>query len=141
MKFYDTLIRLQASMLNEVWKRGITAAEVHAIHAIHGAGSIAKLEERGDMQPVKMDERKTRSERARIDTIYGASDYGKKRIDELFGTHKSAALPETASMEDFTIVPDEDPDFTEFADLAAESIAASAQPDGKATKTASVLDK
>jgi hypothetical protein len=101
MKFYNVTVRLGGSMNHEVQKTGVSAAEVFALHAIHGAGSIATLEEDGMKKPVKMDELSMRRERARLDQIYGSNPTAKAKLDEVFGTAKSGKLPEMASLADF----------------------------------------
>ncbi|MEP3483313.1 MAG: hypothetical protein ABJP25_02785 [Sneathiella sp.] len=76
MQLYDGTVRLSGSVLNEVPKTEMTAAEVLLLVNIHGSGSVVRLIRR------KMDKRNHSDERERL-----GKKYGERRVVALFGTN------------------------------------------------------
>lgn len=71
MQTANILLCLAGDTGNQVPKRGVTAAEIAVLNAIHGDGACVDIEPAGDVQ------RSHREERARLLHIYGKIQDGK----------------------------------------------------------------
>lgn len=132
MKFYNIRVRLGGSFFNEVNKLKLPAAEVHLLNAIHGPGSIVKVEEIGEK--AKWGEKENRKLRAKLDGLYGREEHGRTRIERLFGISKTEPLPQTASMEDFIVTAEEVEADIAGGDTDIEFTDADLQPDPNLAK-------
>jgi hypothetical protein len=96
MQLYTCTVRLNGSMLNEVQKTDVTAAEIKVLKAIHtapdaGVESIIKI------APTRSVDRSDDEERARLDEIYGEAVVNNERIrslDRVLG-FEGTPLPKT----------------------------------------------
>lgn len=97
MKLYDCILRLDGSVLNEVQKAGVTAAEIMVLRALHGADAVHGIVPGNP----KADRRTSVIERARLRQLYAdpqsLSDVSAKKKEavlvNLFG-HESMPLPD-----------------------------------------------
>jgi hypothetical protein len=96
MQLYTCTVRLNGSMLNEVQKADVTAAEIKVLKAIHtapdaGVESIIKI------VATRSVDRSDDEERARLDEIYGEAVANNERIrslDRVLG-FEGTPLPKT----------------------------------------------
>ena len=96
MQLYNCTVRLNGSMLNEVQKTDVTAAEIKVLKAIHtppdvGVESVIKI------TAGKRADRSDDEERARLEEIYGEAVATNERIrslDRLLG-FEGTPLPQT----------------------------------------------
>lgn len=84
MKLYDVRLRLNGSLLNEVWLKYVTAAELHVLLRIHGAGTnypLAEVHESGSVS------RSDHKERRRLRDKYHEWGLGNgdKLVQEVLG--------------------------------------------------------
>lgn len=96
MQLYDCTVRLSGSMLNEVRKAGVTAAEIQVLRALH-QGNDAGVEAIRDIVPTKHVDRTDAEERARLEDIYAtavASHEHIKSLQMILG-HATAPLPQS----------------------------------------------
>ena len=86
MQTYDCTVRLSGDMRSEVFKSGVTAAEIMVLNHVHGGEAEGEEENEFTGEPVvkiKPDgfiSRTHKAERRRLVGIYGA-----KRVKEVFG--------------------------------------------------------
>ena len=95
MQLYSCIVRNSGSMLNEVPKYNVTAAEIAVLRAIH-QGPEAGVEAIREIKATGQDKRTDREERARLEDIYGAGLRTNERLrnlDAILG-HASAPLPD-----------------------------------------------
>ena len=111
MQLYDCKVRLGGNLYNEVFKRGVTAAEIMVLRVIHG-GAVDDLDclvdvkvskdEQGHKLPVI--DRDDNEERERLTFLYGealASREHVKSINGIFGP--ASALPQIIAGIDNTV--------------------------------------
>lgn len=65
MQLANCHVRLSGDMTNEVFKPGVTPAEVAVLRALHGADAVVKI------QPTVMDKRPHAQEFDRLKQVYG----------------------------------------------------------------------
>lgn len=95
-KLYSCKLRLDGSVLNEVPKTGVTAAEIEMLRGLHGSDAIVSLKDAGSV------ERSDAEERARIQALFINplldAPPRLKAKNEMFATlfgHKSQPMPKT----------------------------------------------
>lgn len=96
MKLYKCKVRLGGSVMNEVRKDSVTAAEVEILRAFHGSDAVIEIVETGEDK-----KRTSAAERERLYGLYAnqsdnmAEAYEKKmrKIRDLFG-HDRLPLPD-----------------------------------------------
>lgn len=96
MQLYDCTVRLGGSMLNEVRKDGVTAAEIQVLRMIHSGGDSG-VEVVKDITPTKHVDRDDLTERARLEGLYGravASHENIRTLQAILG-HSTAPLPQS----------------------------------------------
>lgn len=84
MKFYDCTVRPAGSLLHEVPKQGLSAAEVVLLRSIHGDDGVVHLKPskvKGDLSDA--------AERQRLSAVYG-----EKAVAKVFSATYGAALPQ-----------------------------------------------
>ncbi len=123
MKFYNIKLRINGSLLHEVIRQKVPAAEVMLLNALHGGNAVVSVTEAGEKA---FSPRDHRTERRRLEDKYGQG--GQKRsaievIRSLFGS-VAGALPESIDMEDLKPEPEEVEDLD--APLPAAPVAAAA---------------
>ncbi len=106
MKFYNIKLRINGSLLHEVIRQKVPAAEVMLLNALHGGNAVVSVTEAGEKA---FSPRDHRTERRRLEDKYGQG--GQKRsaieaIRSLFGS-VAGALPESVDMADLTPEPEE----------------------------------
>jgi hypothetical protein len=76
MKLYDCIVQLKGEIKDQIKKRGVTAAEIKVLTAIHDGDNVGvrDIEEMGSVN------RSENEERSRLVDIYGP-----KTIDRIFG--------------------------------------------------------
>lgn len=74
MKLYDCKVRLGGSVMNEVRKAGITAAEVVVLRLLHGDDAVADIVEVGDVK------REGKVERERLYRAYASPDANSEEV-------------------------------------------------------------
>lgn len=84
MQTFDCKVRIGGSVLNEVRREGITAAEMLVLRAMHGDDAVLELSRAGDNPDLAVD-----GEYERLSHVYNA-----KIVREVFGVPFSARLPE-----------------------------------------------
>jgi len=82
MHIYSAMVRPGGSLLNEIPKIGLSAAEIVVLRGIHGNDAVIKLQWSGS------DRRKHAAERDRLVGLYG-----EKAFANVFGTGYSIKLP------------------------------------------------
>ncbi len=82
MHIYSAFVRPGGSMLNEVPKVGLSAAEIVVLRGIHGNDAVIKIQWTGS------DRRKHAAERDRLIGIYG-----EKAFEAMFGKSYDVKLP------------------------------------------------
>jgi hypothetical protein len=82
MHIYSAFVRPGGSLLNEIPKIGLSAAEIVVLRGIHGNDSVIKIQWTGS------DRRKHAAERDRLVALYG-----EKAFANVFGTGYSIKLP------------------------------------------------
>lgn len=95
MHLYDAKIRLAGSVLNEVRKTDLTAAEIEILRVLHGADAVV------DIVATRNDKRSHADERKRLYTAYAGPEENNgetlkrkvQMIRDLFG-HDSVPLPD-----------------------------------------------
>jgi len=95
MQLYSCVVRNSGSMLNEVPKFDVTAAEIAVLRAIH-QGPEAGVEAIREIKATGQDKRTDREERARLEDVYGAGLRTNERLrnlDAILG-HASTPLPD-----------------------------------------------
>lgn len=111
-KTYDFKLRLEGSVLNEVPKEGLTAAEVDMLRALHGADAVVGLVEAGEVS------RSDAAERERVKSLFmNPLLDGPPRLKaktemfrDLFG-HDSLPMPKALAVAE--VVEDEDDEVAE----------------------------
>lgn len=102
MKLYDCTVRLGGSLVNEVQKTEVTAAEIEVLRHLHGgADSVINIKPSLDGKKHKSVKRTSAEERQRLSDVYANTtlltdiDAKKKKamMTELFG-HDRLPLPE-----------------------------------------------
>lgn len=96
MQLYECTVRLNGSMLNEVRKINVTAAEIAVLRAIHQQPE-AGVEAITQIKPGKQTDRSDHEERERLENIYGfalSRDERLRSLNNILG-HPSVPLPKT----------------------------------------------
>lgn len=96
MQLYECTVRLNGSMLNEVRKINVTAAEIAVLRAIHQQPE-AGVEAITQIKPGKQTDRSDHEERERLETIYGAAlakNEHLRSLNTILG-HPTVPLPKT----------------------------------------------
>lgn len=113
MKLYKVRIRLNGSVLNEVWKTHVTAAELQVLERIHNGGNNYPFAEVSEMGSVHRSDEKERSRLRSVYHEWGLGE-GDKLIREVLGA-PGTPLPQV------WVVPVFDPD-EEWDDDQPENI-------------------
>ena len=112
MQLYDCKVRLGGNLYNEVFKRGVTAAEVMVLRVIHG-GAVDDMDCLVDIAVSKNDqghklpviERSDNEERERLTYLYGEALASREHIQSINGIFGPAsALPQIIPGIDNTVV-------------------------------------
>lgn len=92
MQLYECVVRLGGSLLNEVRKSDVTAAEITVLRALHGGNDTVV-----QIKPTSTVKRDDYEERDRLNTVYGralAKEQHLGSLDRLFG-HETVPLPQS----------------------------------------------